>query len=181
MISVHLATYDPGWPDRFAGLAAGLREALGGRALRIDHIGSTAVPGIAAKPIVDVQVAVDAFEPFPTLRAAIESTGYRFWLDNDDLRKRYFTLDRDGARVSNLHCRVWGEFSAQAALLLRDYLRAVPAARERYEAAKRELAKRTWPTVDHYADAKGDTIWALLREADEWGQPLGWHPGPGDA
>ncbi len=181
VISVHLAPYDPAWSDQFAELAAPLRQALGDRALRIDHIGSTAVPGIAAKPIVDVQVAVDDFEPFPPLRAAIESVGYRFWPDNDDLRKRYFTLDRDGGRVSNLHCRRWGEFSAQAALLLRDHLRAVPAARQRYEATKRELATRAWPTVDHYADAKGDTIWALLREADEWGWALGWHPGPSDA
>ncbi len=181
MITVHLEPYDPAWGQRFSKLAARLREALGERALRIDHIGSTSVPGIAAKPIVDVQVAVTGLDPFVPLRDAVESCGYRYHADNDDVRKRYFTLDADGARVSNLHCRRWGEFSAQAALLLRDYLRAEPEARGRYEATKRELAGRTWPTIDHYADAKGDTIWALLREADEWAQPLGWHPGPSDA
>ncbi len=181
VIAVHLAAYDPEWPDRFAVLGASLRQALGEQALAIHHIGSTSVPGIAAKPIVDVQVAVADFEPFPPLREAIESTGYRYWLDNDDRRKRYFTLDEDGTRVSNLHVRREGEFSAQAALLLRDYLRAAPGARRRYEATKRRLAAHRWPTVDHYAEAKGDTIWELLREADGWAQGIGWQPGPSDA
>ncbi len=181
MITVDLVEYDPDWPARFAELGALLRAELGGRALRIDHIGSTSIPGIAAKPIIDVQVAVAGLDPFPQLREAIEAAGYAYWLDNDDRRKRYFTLERDGVRVSNLHCRQWAEFSAQAALLLRDYLRAHPVARQRYETTKRQLAMQEWLTVDHYADAKGDTIWALLRAADVWAQAAGWLPGPSDA
>lgn len=176
-----LVPHRPEWAARFADLGARLRGALGDRARRIDHIGSTSIPGIAAKPIVDVQVAVEDFEPFAPLREGVEATGYRFHPDNDDLRKRYFTLDEDGTRISNLHLRRWAEFSPQAALLLRDYLRAVPEARARYEATKRELATRQWPTIDHYADAKGDTIWALLREADVWSGASGWHAGPSDA
>ncbi len=181
MIAVELVPYDEQWPDIFASLARRLRTELGDLALRIDHVGSTAVAAIAAKPIIDVQVAVVDLEPFAELRAAVERAGYRFWPDNDDHRKRYFVLEDGGRRISNLHLRRWAEFSAQAALLFRDYLRAVPGARRRYEDTKRRLAAEEWPTIDHYADAKGDTIWALLREADGWAQAAGWRPGPPDA
>ena len=65
--------------------------------------------------------------------------------------------------------------------LFRDYLRASPEPRRRYEKAKRALAGRDWPTVDHYADAKGDTIWSLIREADRWAWEIAWSAGPSDA
>lgn len=170
MIDVELVAYDPSWHEVYRGLETRVARALGPRAVAIDHIGSTSIQGIAAKPIIDIQVTVPDLALFDDLRQAIESVGYRFWPDNDDRRKRYFTLDDAKRRISNLHMRQHGEFSAAAALLFRDYLRANPEARNRYEATKRRLAAERWPTIDHYADAKGDTIWALLREADVWAQ-----------
>ncbi len=178
-VAVEIHDYDPAWAERFRRYGTALREALGERALRIDHIGSTSVPGLGAKPIVDIQVSVAGFEPFRPLQAAVESAGYRYHADNDDLRKRYFTLDGAG-RLSNLHVRLLGEFSQQAALLLRDYLRASAAARATYERVKRELARSTWPTIDHYADAKTEVVWGLLLEADRWAQAEGWAAGPSD-
>lgn len=188
---VTLSEYDPGWPHRFAAFAADLRRSLldrvPDRLVAIHHIGSTAVPGLAAKDLVDIQVSVVSpspvrpFESFEPLREAIEVLGYRWHPDNPDGRKRFFSLDDGERRLVNLHVRQHGEFSAQAALLLRDLLRADEAARVRYEATKRSLAERDWPTVDDYAEAKGDTIWALLRDADVWAARTAWCPRPSDA
>jgi GrpB-like predicted nucleotidyltransferase (UPF0157 family) len=181
-VSVVVAEYDLAWPERFARYAASLREALGDRASRIDHIGSTAVPGLAAKDVIDIQVSVTGFEPFEPLRAGIEGAGSERIPDNDDRRKRFFRLVGAGdRRLANIHVRNLGEFSEQAALLFRDYLRATPEARHRYEETKRTLATRTWPSVDDYADAKGDCVWALIREADRWAWDVAWVAGPSDA
>ena len=181
MPEVEIVEYDPSWPERFVRLAGSLRRALGDRAARIDHIGSTSVPGLAAKDVIDVQVSVADLEPFATLHDAIAGVGYEWTPSNPDLRKRFFRIETaDGVRMSNLHVRRLGEFSEQAALLFRDYLRARPAARRRYEEVKRSLATRSWPTVDHYAEAKGDCVWALLREADVWSWTIGWRAGPPD-
>ena len=182
MLEVLICDYDPAWPERFREYAGPLREALGRAAARIDHVGSTSVPGLAAKDVIDVQASVvdlDAFEP---VRQAIEALGYEWMPDNDDRRKRFFRLVApDGRRLANLHVRRLGEFSEQAALLFRDYLRASPRARSRYEEVKRALAEGPWPTVDHYAEAKGDCIWSLIREADRWAWDVGWSAGPSDA
>ncbi len=143
-VSVVVAEYDPAWPERFARYAASLREALGDRASRIDHIGSTAVPGLAAEDVIDIQVSVRGFEPFEPLRAGIEGAGFDWIPDNDDGRKRFFRLvGADDRRLANIHVRNLGEFSEQAALLFRDYPRATPQARHRYEETKRTLATRT--------------------------------------
>jgi len=187
---VALVPYDPEWPHRFGAFGADLRHSLmdqsvpgvASRLVAIHHIGSTSVPELAAKPVIDIQVSVTDFEPFDPLREAIEVHGYRFSPHNDDLRKRFFALDTpEGVRSVNLHVRIEGEFSQRAALLFRDHLRAEPYARERYESTKRELATQEWEDVDTYADAKGDTVWQLLREADVWSAGRAWSPGPSDA
>jgi len=93
----------------------------------------------------------------------LEGAGFEWIPDNDDRRKRFFRLvGVDDRRLANIHVRNLGEFSEQAALLFRDYLRATPEAMRSYEKTKRTLATRTWPTVDDYADAKGDCVWALI-------------------
>lgn len=189
-MQVHLVASDPEWPSRFAAFGADLRHSLSDqsvagvaeRLVAIHHIGSTSVAGLAAKPVIDIQVTLRSLEPFEPAREAIEVHGYRWHHDNPDLRKRFFRLDgADGVRLVNLHVRVEGEFSQRAALLLRDYLRAEPFAAERYEATKRALAELEWADVDSYADAKGDTVWQLLREADVWSAARAWSPGPSDA
>lgn len=176
---VELRPYDPAWAGRYAEVAAALGPALGGRLRRLEHIGSTAVPGLAAKPVIDVQAGVDALEPAADLCAAILALGYIWHDDCPDRRKLLFSR-AEPYRV-NLHVRVAGEFSEQAALLLRDYLRASAGARRRYETTKRALAERDWPSVDAYADAKGDVIWALIREADGWSWQADRAASPGRA
>ncbi len=85
-----IVPYDDAWPERFRELAGAIRTALGDLALRIDHIGSTSIPGLAAKPIIDIQISVASFEPFDLLRAPLEAMGYVWRADNTDLTKRYF-------------------------------------------------------------------------------------------
>lgn len=181
LVEIEISQYDARWPGMFAKYASDIRSATGDVVLRVDHIGSTSVPGLAAKPIVDLQLALDDWSSFEPLRRGIEAIGYEFHPDNPDTRKRYFTLEQDGTRLVNLHARLFAEFSAQAALLFRDYLRVEASARHRYEEAKRHLASQPWASVDDYADAKGDIIWTLLREADMWGWSARWSPGETDA
>jgi GrpB-like predicted nucleotidyltransferase (UPF0157 family) len=181
-VRVEIVDHRPEWPERFRELASRIRVLLGTRATAIHHIGSTSVPGLAAKDVIDIQVAVEDLHPLPPIHDALVQDGWTFMEDNDDRRKWFFHLDApDGRRLSNLHVRRDGEFSQQAALLLRDHLREVPDARLRYEATKRGLATRDWPTVEDYAIAKGDCVWALLREADVRSFATGWRPGPSEA
>lgn len=172
-VSVLLSPYDVRWPAEFASLAERLRTGLAGLAADVHHIGSTSVPGLLAKPRIDVQVSVTDVDDAVSRLATVP--GLVAVPDNDDRRKRFLR----GAR-SNVHVRRSGEFSGQAALLLRDYLRADDAARDRYAAVKERLATRAWVSVDAYADAKGDVVWSLLRAADGWAMGVGWVPPPSD-
>ena len=85
-----VVAYDPVWPELFAALGQQLRNALGSVALRIDHIGSTAVPRLAAKPIIDVQISMASSEPLRAFREPIESCGFVWRANDDDLTRRYF-------------------------------------------------------------------------------------------
>jgi len=169
MAEITLVEYDPAWPVRYREVADELATALSGTPVAIDHIGSTSVPGLAAKPVIDVMVTVDDVDAsHDDVHRALTGVGYDWHDDNDDARKRFYK--RTEPFVVHVHVRRRDCFSASAALLLRDYLRAEPAARATYESTKRRLAARgdVWRDVDEYADAKGDTVWRLLREADRW-------------
>jgi GrpB-like predicted nucleotidyltransferase (UPF0157 family) len=102
------------------------RRAPGAVALRIDHIGATAVPGLAAKPIIDVQVSVASFEPVAAFKAPLEGVGYVFRSDNTERTKRYFR-EPSGAARTHIHVRRAGSVSEQFPLLFREYLRTHPA------------------------------------------------------
>ena len=171
--------YDPAWPGLFDELGTQLRRSLGGLAVRIDHIGSTSVPGLAAKPIIDLQVSVVSLEPVDAYRPAVEECGFAWQADNPELTKRYF---REVAprRRTHLHVRRSGSFSEQFALLFRDYLREHPAPDE-YAVVKRELAPLLLTDRSAYVAAKGPFSWDTIRLADEWAQQTGWQPGPSDA
>jgi GrpB-like predicted nucleotidyltransferase (UPF0157 family) len=178
--TVEIVAYDPAWPGRFAELGRELRAGLGDVALRIDHIGSTSVPGLAAKPVIDVQVSVAAFEPLAAFSQPLERLGYVYRADNPERTKRYFR-EPPGRRRTHLHVRRAGSFSEQWALLFRDYLRAHPDVAAEYEAVKRRLAIRFREDRRAYTDAKGPFMWEVIRRADEWAQAQGWLPGPSDA
>jgi GrpB-like predicted nucleotidyltransferase (UPF0157 family) len=172
--------YDPAWPERFAELGRELRGGLGDVALRIDHIGSTSVPGLAAKPIIDLQVSVAAFDPLEAFRTPLERLGYVYRADNPERTKRYFR-EPPGRRRTHVHVRRAGSFSEQWALLFRDYLRAHREVADGYAARKRGLAIRFRDDRHGYTEAKVPVMWEIIRRADEWAQAQGWVPGPSDS
>ena len=177
---VEIAPYDPEWPDLFAGLGGQLREVLGEVAVRIDHIGSTAVRGLAAKPVIDVQISVKTFDPQETYRLPLEGLGYVFRADNPDLTKRYFR-EAPGARRTHIHVRRAGSWSEQFALLFRDYLRDHEQDAAEYAELKQKLAAEYGYDRIGYTEAKGDFIWKVMVRADGWAKGIGWEPGPSDA
>ena len=177
---IEVADYDPAWPTRFAELGHDLRAGLGAVALRIDHIGSTSVPGLAAKPIIDVQVSVADFEPLAAYRLPLEQLGYVYRADNPERTKRYFR-EPPGRRRTHVHVRRAGSFSEQWALLFRDYLRAHAEVAAEYAAVKQRLALRFRDDRRAYVDAKGPVLWEIIRKADQWAQAQGWLPAPSDA
>jgi GrpB-like predicted nucleotidyltransferase (UPF0157 family) len=179
---VRIVPYDPAWPPLFARLGRDLRAALDGVAVRIDHIGSTAVPGLVAKPVIDVQISVAAFEPLAAYRLPLERLGYVFRADNTERTKRYFR-EALGTRRTHLHVRQAGSFSEQFALLCRDFLRTHPEVAARYGELKTMLA-RQYSAVEQrhaYREAKEPFIWSVMAQADRWAQHTGWMPGPSDA
>ena len=174
-----IVPYHPEWPELFRALAVKLRAELGGTALRIAHIGSTAVPGLAAKPIVDVQISGAALEPVDAYRGALERAGFLLREDNDERTKRYFR-EAPGTRRTHVHVRRAGAFGEQVALLFRDYLRSDAAWAGLYAAEKRRHEHLLRTDRDAYVEAKDPIIWETLRRADRWAKETGWEPGPSD-
>lgn len=174
-----VVVYDPGWPGEFRALGTKLRDALGPVAQRIDHVGSTSVPGLDAKPIVDVQVSVSSLDPNDPYRVPLESLGYHLE-PNDDRTKRAFRWP-PGQKRTHLYVRAAGSFDEQLNLLFRDFLRAHPEAAKEYATAKWGLAEKFRNDREGYVRAKEPTVWTLLRRAHDWSQATGWAPGPSDA
>jgi GrpB-like predicted nucleotidyltransferase (UPF0157 family) len=176
---VIIVTYDPEWPRLFLELGTALRKALGKTALRIDHIGSTAVPGLDAKPIIDVQISVASFKPLDTYRIPIESLGF-IYREKPDLSRRYFR-EIPGKRRTHIHVRIVGSWSEQLALLFRDYLRTHEEGAKQYAELKYHLAEKYRNDRLSYTEGKSPFIWEIMILADRWCQETGWQPGPSDA
>ncbi|MGH9629008.1 MAG: GrpB family protein [Bryobacteraceae bacterium] len=177
---VEIVPYSTEWPETFSVLGRSLRDALGDVAVRIDHIGSTAVPGLSAKPIIDVQVSVSAFDPLDAYRRPLEHLGFVFRAENPELTKRYFR-ESPGTRRTHIHVRRSGSWAEQFALLFRDYLRAHTDDAKQYERLKRELADKYREDRHAYTEAKVPFIWGVMARADRWSQETGWEPRPSDA
>jgi GrpB-like predicted nucleotidyltransferase (UPF0157 family) len=177
---INIVNYDASWPGVFRDLARELRRLFGNRALRIDHIGSTSVPELAAKPIIDIQVSVAESSNDEPWRSSLMAAGWEWDADNDERTKRFFAAPKPGP-AGHLHVREAGSLTEQLALVFRDYLRSNRGAAARYEAFKRKLATRMWRDGDEYAEAKTEIVWPLLHEAYRWSMLSGWRPGPSDA
>jgi GrpB-like predicted nucleotidyltransferase (UPF0157 family) len=177
---ISIVAYDPRWPERFAELGGRLRAVLGDAALRIDHIGSTAVPGLAAKPVIDIQVSVPALEPVSPYGEPLQQAGFVYRAANTERTKRYFR-ESPGEPRTHIHVRRAGSFSEQFPLLFRDYLRGHAADAAAYASLKRRLAGQFPYDRAAYASAKVPFFWEVIRRADEWAQQRGWEPGPSDA
>jgi GrpB-like predicted nucleotidyltransferase (UPF0157 family) len=190
-VPIDLSDYRASWPDEFDVLAADLRSILGPSALRIDHIGSTAVPGLVAKDKIDVQVSVaTTFDLQPT-QASLSAAGYRPWpegssdhipsgasQDPADWVKR-LVLNRLDERPANIHVRVDGAANQRYPLLFRDYLRAHEPSAVAYGALKQSLAV-VLDDIGTYADVKDPACDLIAFAAEDWAAATGWEPGPSD-
>ncbi|QHW29954.1 GrpB family protein [Paenibacillus rhizovicinus] len=175
-----IVPYDANWPAEFIEIGGFLRQALGSKALRIDHIGSTAVIGLDAKPVIDIQISVRSFAEMPAIADDLAGLGYVHRADNPDLTKRYFR-ESEGTRRTHIHVRELGSFSEQTALLFRDYVRLHAHEAKRYAAIKHSLAKSLRHERERYTEEKDPYIWDTLRSASKWSQKVGWKPGNPDA
>jgi GrpB-like predicted nucleotidyltransferase (UPF0157 family) len=160
---ITLADYDPAWAELYALEADCIRVALGNRALLIEHVGSTSVPGLAAKPRIDIVLAVDDSSDEGSYVPALESAGYVLHIREPEWHEhRVFTKpDVD----VNVHVFSAGCVEIDRMIGFRDRLRSDPADRALYERTKRDLAARTWKYTQHYADAKTVVVEEILERA----------------
>jgi GrpB-like predicted nucleotidyltransferase (UPF0157 family) len=166
--AVRIVDYDPAWPAEAARELARVAEALGETAVRLDHVGSTAVPGLAAKPIVDLQVSVAALEPRAAYVGPLEALGYLFVPFPDSTAYHFFGRPRERPRTHHLHACLAGSQEERRHLAVRDLLRADPEEAARYEAVKREAARRHPEDRLAYMAAKDAFVEELERRALAW-------------
>jgi len=160
---ITLAEYNPQWPALFAREAARIRAVLGDAAVRVEHVGSTSVPGLAAKPIIDILLAVPDSADEQTYAPALEAAGYVLRIREPDwFEHRLFT---GPDTTINLHMFTVGAAEIDRMLLFRDWLRANDADRDAYLQVKRDLARRTWQHVQHYADSKTAIVQQIMARA----------------
>ena len=159
-----LVDYDDAWPLRFEREAKRIRAALGVRALLVEHAGSTAVPGLAAKPIIDVVLAVPDSSDEAAYVPALEAEGYKLRIREPDWYE-HRVLKKTEPKV-NLHVFPAGCEEIDRMLAFRDHLRTNEADRKLYARTKRELASRHWAYVQDYADAKSKVVEEIISRAE---------------
>lgn len=174
MDEIELVPSNPDWPARFEKEAARLRAIIPADLLiDLQHIGSTAVPGLAAKPIIDIQATVTDLEAARTrLVAPLEAAGYAFWAENPDTDRLFFVKGLPPSaphRTHHLHIMEDGP-GALKHVAFRDHLRDHPAERDAYAALKRDLARRYRHDREAYTQAKSAFIETVLDRAVEDGQ-----------
>jgi dephospho-CoA kinase len=178
---LRIADYDPTWPDQAARLIARIRHATGAD---VSHIGSTAVPGLPAKDLIDLMLTTGSLDEADALADTLADAGFPRrageWMDNarglpGQTWPKRLHGSADPGRSVNLHVRVAGSPGWRFALLMRDHLRADPAALAGYAAAKKEW-QATHQAVFTYAEAKEPWFDAEARAAEEWASATGWQP-----
>jgi GrpB-like predicted nucleotidyltransferase (UPF0157 family) len=192
MAEIEILAPQSRWPAEFAEIGARLRGALGPLALSINHIGSTSVPGLDAKDVIDLQISVVALD-LEVLKPAIEAAGYRLreglWRDHrpagydpdPELWAKLMAAAPEGDRRTHIHIRVRGRPNERYALLFRDFLRATPSAAASYALIKRELAARHADDVDAYYAVKDPVCDLIMAAAEPWALANGWTTTPSDA
>jgi GrpB-like predicted nucleotidyltransferase (UPF0157 family) len=166
--------YNPVWPQTYAHWRRRIGAALGPAALGIEHVGSTSVPGLAAKPIVDIQVSVADLTDEPRYVPPLEQVG--LVLRSRDEMHRYFRPPADQPRDLHVHVCAAGSQWERDHLLFRDYLRADPAACCRYAEAKRANVRRWSDDSWGYTEAKSGVILDILELAADWARTTAWTP-----
>jgi GrpB-like predicted nucleotidyltransferase (UPF0157 family) len=165
---IKLLNYDPEWPKKFESHAKRIAGALGQVAVRIEHIGSTSVPGLAAKPIIDILVVVRDSADESAYLAQLEAAGYVLRVREPDWHEHrmFRTPERD------VHVHIYSSSCPEIARVLtfRDRLRRDAEDRRRYEQTKRALAAQEWADMNAYADAKTEVIEGIIAAARSAGE-----------
>jgi GrpB-like predicted nucleotidyltransferase (UPF0157 family) len=166
-VPVVLQAPDPAWPGFFQTDAGRIRDVLGPTALAVDHVGSTSVPGLPAKPVIDILLQVPDSSDEAAYVPALEGIGYSLrirepdWLEH---RVLYQRVDEGAPHSINVHVLSPSLAADEIARMLgfRDWLQSHPDDRDRYAAVKRELASRPWRYVQDYADAKSEVVEEII-------------------
>ncbi|MDQ0193264.1 GrpB family protein [Paenibacillus wynnii] len=170
-----IANYDPEWRNIFLELGSKLRESLGERAIRIDHVGSTSIIGMDAKQIIDIQISVPNLDNELSYKFRVEEVGFELRRENPDKTKKYFR-ELPGRSRTHIHVRQSGSFSEQVTLLFRDYLRKHPEDCLAYAQEKHRLMKLFKNERTRYVEGKGPIVWEIIQKAHFWSQEVGWKP-----
>jgi GrpB-like predicted nucleotidyltransferase (UPF0157 family) len=160
---IALSPYDPEWPERYAALARDIGAALGAKVLTLEHVGSTSVPGLSAKRVIDIILAVADSSDELAYVPALEARGFVLKIREPDwFEHRLLKTPDEGV---NLHVFTQGCEEIARMLAFRDRLRTNDDDRQLYERTKQELAQRTWKYMQNYADAKSEVVNAILSRA----------------
>jgi GrpB-like predicted nucleotidyltransferase (UPF0157 family) len=160
---LRLVASDPAWPARFAAEAERIRAAIGAHTVAIEHVGSTSVPGLVAKPVLDIAIAVRTDADADASIAPLQALGYEYrGPHGDDPRRRYYVRDVDGRRFAHIHLYVLPAPAWDEKLAFRDALRADPALVAAYAAEKRRVADAVGWDKAAYSLAKGPFVEAVL-------------------
>lgn len=162
---IQIDDYDPEWPALFEREAARIRDALGDRVVLLEHVGSTSVPGLAAKPRIDILLVVPDSADEPSYVPPLEAAGYVLRIREPDWHEHRVFKGPD--TDVNLHVFSPGSSEIERMLLFRDWLRSNPSDLRLYEKTKRELARREWKYVQNYADAKTEVVEEILVRAKD--------------
>jgi GrpB-like predicted nucleotidyltransferase (UPF0157 family) len=165
---VIVVPYDPAWPGLFDEEAARLRPVFGGNLVALHHIGSTAVPGLAAKPIIDMLPEVRDIGAVDSLNDALAELGYLAWGEYGIPGRRYFNKGGAVNRTHHMHCFEQGSDGLVRHLAFRDYLRAHPAEAEAYGRLKAGLAQQHPSDIEGYMDGKDGFVKGMERTALAW-------------
>jgi GrpB-like predicted nucleotidyltransferase (UPF0157 family) len=184
-----ICDYDPLWPTEFEAIRAVLAETLGDLALKVDHIGSTSVPGLGAKDVIDIQITVksltqeifdrmiaNGYQQMDNLKGIVFDHVPPGESDDPSLWQKFLFVQPKDHRRANIHIRMLGNPNQLYPLLFRDYLRAHPNSARVIEKVKRELARYHGDDLDAYYDIK-DPVYDLIWEAaKEWSKQTNWKP-----
>ncbi|MGA9994006.1 MAG: GrpB family protein [Pyrinomonadaceae bacterium] len=169
MSKVEVVPHNPQWRDAFEAEAKQVADALGENVVAIHHIGSTAIPNIYAKPVVDLLVEVRDITEVDGRSSAMESLGYEVMGEYGIPGRRYFRKDnREGIRTHNIHAFGAGSVEVERHLAFRDYMIAHPVDAEKYSELKRKLALEHPQSIDGYMDGKDGFIKEMDRRAAQW-------------
>jgi GrpB-like predicted nucleotidyltransferase (UPF0157 family) len=161
--TIYLAPYDPGWPLKFLLLANQIRDILSEKVLLLEHVGSTSVPGLSAKPVIDMVLAVSDSTDESSYVPLLEEQGFTLRIREPDwFQHRLLKAPNEDA---NLHVFSFGCEEIKRMLAFRDWLRLHEEDRRLYEETKRQLAKQTWKQTQNYADAKSQVVQEIVGRA----------------